>query len=93
MIDVSNLTIGYKDTTVVKNLDFKLNKGEFIALIGANGAGKSTLINTLIGINTPLSGKISWELKSTKKNMFNDVGFSQQQFTKRQHQKIGRAHV
>lgn len=45
MIDVSNLTIGYKDTTVVKNLDFKLNKGEFIALIGANGAGKSTLIN------------------------------------------------
>lgn len=78
MIDVSNLTIGYKDTTVVKNLDFKLNKGEFIALIGANGAGKSTLINTLIGINTPLSGKISWELKSTKKNMFNDVGFSPQ---------------
>ena len=54
MIDVSNLTIGYKDTTVVKNLDFKLNKGEFIALIGANGAGKSTLINTLIGINLSL---------------------------------------
>lgn len=32
MIDVSNLTIGYKDTTVVKNLDFKLNKGGIYSL-------------------------------------------------------------
>lgn len=78
MINVDNLTIGYKNTTVVADLNFELQKGHFVALIGSNGAGKSTLINTLIGINKPLKGKITWNIKSNKKNVFNDVGFSPQ---------------
>lgn len=78
MIHVTDLTIGYKNHTVVKNLNFKLNPGSFIALIGANGAGKSTLINTLIGIIKPLQGKVEWKFNTNRKNNFNDVGFSPQ---------------
>ena len=54
------------------------DKGMFIAAIGANGAGKSTLINSLIGVIPPVSGQISWKLKTDRVNPFNDVGFSPQ---------------
>ena len=77
-LELKNITSGYDGHPIIEDLNLTIPQGKITALIGANGAGKSTLINTLIGINTPLSGKISWELKSTKKNMFNDVGFSPQ---------------
>ncbi|MCF1783297.1 ATP-binding cassette domain-containing protein [Lactobacillus mulieris] len=78
MITANKLRIGYKTTTVVNDLNFKLEEGKFIALIGANGAGKSTLINTMIGIVKPLAGEINWEVETDKKNPFNAVGFSPQ---------------
>lgn len=78
MIIADSLNIGYKDKVVVHDLSFSLDKGMFIALIGANGAGKSTLINSLIGVISPVSGQISWKLKTDRVNPFNDVGFSPQ---------------
>lgn len=78
MIIANKLRIGYKTTTVVNDLNFKLEEGKFIALIGANGAGKSTLINTMIGIVKPLAGRINWQVETDKKNPFNAVGFSPQ---------------
>lgn len=78
MIECQSLTIGYKDNVVVDNLNFTLESGRFIALIGANGAGKSTLINTLIGIIKPLQGTITWNIQTKSKNPFNTVGFSPQ---------------
>ncbi|MCT6893104.1 MAG: ATP-binding cassette domain-containing protein [Bombilactobacillus mellifer] len=78
MINVDKLTIGYKNIIVVADLNFELQKGHFVALIGSNGAGKSTLINTLIGINKPLKGEVTWNIESNKKNIFNDVGFNPQ---------------
>ncbi|MGO1441370.1 MAG: ATP-binding cassette domain-containing protein, partial [Lactobacillus delbrueckii] len=78
MIIADSLNIGYKDKVVVHDLSFSLDKGMFIALIGANGAGKSTLINSLIGVIPPVSGQISWKLKTDRVNPFNDVGFSPQ---------------
>lgn len=78
MIIANKLRIGYKTTTVVNDLNFKLEEGKFIALIGANGAGKSTLINTMIGIVKPLAGGINWQVETDKKNPFNAVGFSPQ---------------
>lgn len=78
MISANNLNIGYKDKVVVHDLSFSLDKGMFIALIGANGAGKSTLINSLIDVIPPVSGQISWKLKTDRVNPFNDVGFSPQ---------------
>lgn len=58
VIKVENLTFEYSDTAVLKNVNFKLYKGDFLGIIGANGAGKSTLIKLILGLLSPDSGKI-----------------------------------
>lgn len=59
VINVENLTFEYPDTAVLKNVSFKLYKGDFLGIIGANGAGKSTLIKIILGLLSPDSGKIT----------------------------------
>ncbi len=56
-IKVKNLSIGY-DQVLIDSIDFKLDKGNLVALIGKNGSGKSTLIKTLAGIIPAMAGKI-----------------------------------
>lgn len=53
-----NLCIGYDNSVVVKNLNFDVCPGDYLAIVGENGAGKSTLIKTLLGLIKPISGKI-----------------------------------
>ncbi|MEN8886226.1 MAG: ATP-binding cassette domain-containing protein, partial [Winogradskyella sp.] len=56
------LSIGYKtkkvETTIASNINFELQKGQLIGLVGANGIGKSTLLRTLIKVQPALSGGI-----------------------------------
>lgn len=49
----------YEEKQAIKNLDFSMEAGEFVGLIGQNGAGKTTLTKMLTGIIAPTSGKIS----------------------------------
>ena len=62
MIEVKNLTKSYLHNglkiKVFENLNFKIKKGESVALLGRNGAGKSTLLRILGGIDQPDSGSI-----------------------------------
>ena len=62
MIEVKNLTKSYlfkgRKSYVFKNLNFTINTGESVALLGRNGAGKSTLLQILGGIDQPDSGTI-----------------------------------
>jgi len=66
-LTTTNLTIGYrkkKRTVVVQqNLQFTLQSGELVCLIGQNGVGKSTLLKTVAGLLKPLEGKIFVENK------------------------------
>ena len=58
IISVNNLCFEYPDTAVLKNVSFKLNKGDFLGIIGGNGAGKSTLIKLILGLLTPDDGDV-----------------------------------
>ena len=72
MIKVKNLSKSYltkgKSRTIFKNLNFTINTGESVALLGRNGAGKSTLLNIIGGVDQPDSGEVirkcsvSWPL-------------------------------
>ncbi len=58
VLDIENLTVGYKNQSVVQNINFHLKTGEFCAIVGVNGIGKSTLLRTLGNLQPPLSGQI-----------------------------------
>lgn len=55
-ISTNNLTIGYENKVVQRDISFSLNEGEMICMLGPNGCGKSTLLRTLAGLQPPLSG-------------------------------------
>ncbi len=50
MIDISGLTFGYKEQTVLNDISFAAKPGEITAIIGANGIGKSTLLKNVCGL-------------------------------------------
>lgn len=60
ILNVENLSHGFGDKTLFRNISFRLSKGEHIGLIGANGAGKTTFFNFLTGDLLPDEGDIQW---------------------------------
>jgi len=57
-IEVNNLSKQFKNTLAVKNINFKINKGHIIGLLGPNGCGKSTTIGMMLGLIKPTSGNV-----------------------------------
>lgn len=57
-IECCNLTCGYPDRTVLRNLSFTLQEGAVTALLGPNGSGKSTLLKTISKTLPPISGDV-----------------------------------
>ncbi len=53
-----NLTLGYENGAILKNLSFSVKEGDYLAIVGENGSGKSTLMKTVLGLMKPLAGKI-----------------------------------
>lgn len=53
-----NLTLGYDGNVIVENLDFSIDEGDYLCIVGENGSGKSTLMKTILGLQPPVSGKI-----------------------------------
>lgn len=58
ILEVENLKVSYSNHTALENINFKINKGEYVFLIGENGSGKSTLVKTIVGLLKPDEGKI-----------------------------------
>ena len=65
MLRVENLTVSYGDLTILNNVSFTIEPGEWLMIIGPNGAGKSTLINAISG-GVPAKGSVFFQGKNTK---------------------------
>lgn len=68
IIDIENVSKAYKknqaqDLNVLKNINFKLQKGEIVALLGKSGSGKSTLLRLISGLITPTTGLVKYRGK------------------------------
>lgn len=58
VLQVDNLSVGYKDKTILSELSFQVEKGVFVSLLGPNGAGKTTLLRTLSKHLSPIYGTV-----------------------------------
>jgi len=60
LIELKKLNIGYGHKVVCKDINFSIEQGQYICVVGENGSGKSTLLKTILGLNKPISGKINF---------------------------------
>jgi zinc transport system ATP-binding protein len=56
----SGLKLGYEGHIVLSGLDFSVDAGSYLCIVGENGSGKSTLMKTILGLLKPVGGKIIW---------------------------------
>lgn len=75
LITVSNVSLGYEGKAIVSDLNFEVNQGDYLCIVGENGSGKSTLMKTLLGQKHVVAGKIEFGdgLKQ------NEIGYLPQQ--------------
>ena len=75
LIKCKNVSIGYEGQTVVKDLDFQIDPGDYLCIVGENGSGKSTLVRSLLGLKNVEKGQIIYGdgLKQT------EIGYLPQQ--------------
>jgi ATP-binding cassette subfamily C protein len=76
-IEIKNLEFNYGEIAnpVLKNINLKIEPGQFVAFIGPSGSGKSTLADLIIGINEPNSGEIDYFTKSSSSIKRDNIGF------------------
>ena len=58
LITARNLSLGYDSHIIVKDLNFSLNAGDYLCIVGENGSGKTTLMKTLLHLIKPAAGEI-----------------------------------
>ena len=60
LIKCEHVSIGYEGQTVVKDLNFTIEKGDYLCIVGENGSGKSTLVKSLLGLKNVEEGRITF---------------------------------
>lgn len=58
LLTIKDLSLGYDSRVIVENLNFAVNAGDYLCIIGENGSGKSTLMKTLLGLQEQIGGEI-----------------------------------
>ena len=74
-ISCRDLCVGYDGKPVLKGLNFEVNAGDYLCIVGENGSGKSTLMKTILELIPPITGKVEFSdgLKRT------EIGYLPQQ--------------
>jgi iron complex transport system ATP-binding protein len=67
MIEVNSVSFRYHEDWVLQDISFRVEKGEFVGVIGPNGSGKTTLLKILYRLLSPQKGEILFELMPMKK--------------------------
>ena len=80
-IRVNELSFSYEGKSILKDISFSANKGDFLAILGPNGAGKTTLMKLLLGFLTPDAGTI--EILGSKRpdKIRKKIGYVPQRFS------------
>ena len=58
LIKCDGISIAYEGQTVVRDLSFWIEQGDYLCIVGENGSGKSTLVKSLLGLKPPFKGQI-----------------------------------
>ena len=74
MIDARNINVKFGKRQILKDLNLKVKKGEYISIIGKSGAGKSTLLNVISTLEKEYSGNVFYENKDIRD--YNDFEIS-----------------
>ena len=73
LIECKETAVGYDDTVVADNINFTVENGDYLCILGENGAGKSTLMSVLFGLYQPEQGEILKDGKVVTINSPNDA--------------------
>ena len=58
LLTARSLSLGYDGDSILDDLSFTVNPGDYLCIVGENGSGKSTLMKTILGLTDPVSGEI-----------------------------------
>ena len=61
LIRCRDLSVGYDGKAVLHNLNFSVNEGDYLCIVGENGSGKSTLMRTLLHLQPPVDGQLTMD--------------------------------
>lgn len=75
LLQCRNLSVGYDNKVILNNVNFEINSGDYLYILGENGSGKSTLSKALLGILPLLGGRIEF-LNNLKRK---EIGYLPQQ--------------
>ena len=74
-ITCKNLSVGYDNKTVAASLNFEINEGDYLCIVGENGSGKSTLMKTILGLLPAIGGEVIFAADFNRR----EIGYLPQQ--------------
>ncbi len=75
LLELQNITAGYDKNVILKDLDFQVEQGELVSLLGSSGCGKTTTLRLIAGFSTPMSGKFVFNGKDYTQVALNKRNF------------------
>lgn len=66
VLELKSISAGYDDKAVIKDVDLKIFKNDFLGIIGPNGGGKTTLLKVILGLLKPMSGELIFSQRNRK---------------------------